>query len=278
MPPGDLEVRERQLLVDGVRVHLRETAGAGMPTVFVHGNPTHSGDWLEFMRRMDGPAVAPDLPGFGRSESPDPARFDCTMTGYGRFVERFLDEAGISEYRLVCHDWGAVALIAAQRHPRRVRRLVVINAVPLLPGFRWHRIARFAWRRPLVGELFNLASSRTAARLLSAPASGTPGPLPAEFIDSWWREWTPGTWPQMLSLYRSADPPALAAAGSRLGDLGCPALVLWGAADPYIPTRFAHAYAAALPDAVVEEVDAAGHWPWVDQPRTVDSVLEFLGR
>ena len=34
-----------------------------------------------------------------------------------------------------------------------VERLVVMNAVPFLPGYRWHPMARI-WRAPLLGELF----------------------------------------------------------------------------------------------------------------------------
>jgi pimeloyl-ACP methyl ester carboxylesterase len=54
--------------------------------------------------------------------------------------------------RLVLHDWGAVGLAFAQRAPERIERLVAIDAVPLLPGYRWHPIAR-VWRTPVAGEV-----------------------------------------------------------------------------------------------------------------------------
>ena len=63
------------------------------------------------------------------------------MYGLSAFLERCLDELGVGERKLVVHDWGALALIGAQRRPELVERLVVINAVPLLPGYRWHWIA-----------------------------------------------------------------------------------------------------------------------------------------
>jgi pimeloyl-ACP methyl ester carboxylesterase len=46
----------------------------------------------------------------------------------------------------------ALALIGAQQHPDRIRKLVITNAVPLLAGYRWHRIAR-NWRTPARGAL-----------------------------------------------------------------------------------------------------------------------------
>ena len=100
-------IEETTVDVDGVRTFLRRVPGEGIPTVFVHGNPTSSGDWIPFLERVAGPAFAPDIPGWGRSEHPEPGRFDGTMHGLARFVDRFLDTVGIDEYRLVAHDWAA---------------------------------------------------------------------------------------------------------------------------------------------------------------------------
>lgn len=270
-------VEQRVTNVAGVRTFYRLVPGDGPPTVFVHGNPTHSEAWLPFLERMRGPAVALDLPGWGFSETPGRDRFDYSMHGLGRFVGRFLDLLGIDEHALVVDDWGAVALIDAQAHPDRVVRLVLIDTVPLLPGYRWHWVARRFWRRRPLGELANLATTRPGLRLLSSQASPRRGPLPTEFLELIWRGRRPGTWPAVLDLYRSADPDRLAAAGSRLGELSCPALVVWGRDDPYIPARFGRAYAERLPNAELVEFDRAGHWPWLDRPETIDRVVAFLG-
>lgn len=82
----------------------------------------------------------------------------------------------------------------------------------------------------------------------------------------------------MLQLYRHADPPRLAAAGTDLSRLSCPALVLWGDRDIYLPTKFAEAYANALPGAQLEIVQGAGHWPWIDDARAVDRILSSWNR
>ena len=91
-----------------------------------------------------------------------------------------------------------------------------------------------------------------------------------------WRGRPAGAWPQMLTLYRSAPEEALAAAGHELGALDCPALVVWGAKDVYIPVQFGRLYAERLPRAELLEVPNAGHWPWIDEPSVVDSVVAFL--
>ena len=269
-------VEERVVDVDGVRCFYRQVAGSGPPTIFVHGNPSHSEDWVPFLERLDGPALALDLPGWGFSDSP--RDFDYSMYGLARFFERFCDRLGVGEHQLVVHDWGAIALIAAQNRPARVRRLVVINAVPLLPGYRWHWIARWLWRRPLLGELANMTTTKAGLRLLSRQASPTPGGLPSEFIDSVWAGRGRGAWREMLDLYRSADPDRLVAAGENLGTIACPALVVWGQDDIYLPPEFGRAYAERLPNAELVELEGAGHYPWLDRPETVDRVVGFLAR
>jgi pimeloyl-ACP methyl ester carboxylesterase len=275
MVPGmAVGIEEAELRVDGVRVFYRRVAGEGTPVVYCHGNPTHGEDWLPFLER-GGPALAIDMPGWGRSDKPDPAHFDYSMYGLADFLERCLAELGVERRQLVVHDWGALALIGAQRRPELVERLVVIDAVPFLPGYRWHWIARL-WRRRPVGEILNATSSRFAIALSLRQARGDRSAMPREFVDMVWDHWDKGTRAATLALYRHADPDRLVEAGRDLGRLTCPALVLWGDRDAYLPTRFAEAYAAALPGAELAIAPGTGHWPWIDDPALVDRVHGFL--
>jgi len=269
------EITERTVVVDGIEVFLRERPGDGVPTVFVHGNPTSSSDWIPFMERMYGPALAFDLPGFGRSGRPDPRAFDHSLAAYADFTEHLLDQLVGGPYGLVVHDWGGLALVAAQRHPERVRRLVVMNTVPYNAGYRWHWLARL-WRRRGVGELLNVTRSRFAVKRLTALARPGRRPLPDSMLDEIASNWDAGMSRAVLGLYRSADPDVLAAAGTRLDDLGCPALVLWATEDPYIGVEQGRWYEAALPDVRLELIDDAGHWLWLDRPEVLDKVAAHL--
>jgi pimeloyl-ACP methyl ester carboxylesterase len=38
----------------------------------------------------------------------------------------------------------------------------------------------------------------------------------------------------------------------------------------------ADAYGARLSHATVEHIPDAGHWPWLDQPRVIDLVADFV--
>ncbi len=226
---------------------------------------------LGFLERSGGLAL--DLPGFGRSGKPGYLRF--TIDEYDHFIERFLDEVGVERVQLVVHDWGAVGLAFAQRLPERVERVVVIDAVPFLPGYRWHRTARI-WRTLGLGELAMGTTHRFVLELLSKESNVTPGPMPGAWHDSVLEHFDDGTQRAILRLYRSSPPEVLEAAGARLGTLDVPALVVWGAHDPYIPARFGRDYAQALPHAELLELPDAGHWPWLDRPDVIDRVVEFL--
>ncbi len=272
------EISEHNALLGELPVFWRHApapprAEAKPPVLYLHGVPTNSDDWLEFLARSGG--LAPDLPGFGRSGKP--GHFDYSIAGYARFLERFLDLVEVERVRLVVHDWGAVGLAFAERHPERVARLVIANAVPLLPGYRWHRLAR-AWRTPLLGELAMGATTRWTLQRSSRAANAAPGPLPPQWLDSVLAHFDHGTQRAILRLYRSAPSEELARAGSELARISAPALVVWGTRDPYIPASFAAGYAHALPHAELVELDDAGHWWWLDRPDAIERVVEFLDR
>jgi pimeloyl-ACP methyl ester carboxylesterase len=264
------------VMVDGVSTFFRRVPGEGDPVVFVHGNPSSSSDWQPFLERMTGPALALDLPGWGRSELPDPADFDYSMTGLARFVQRFLQRMAVERYSLVVHDWGGLALIGAQEEPERIRRLLVANAVVLLPGYRWHRTARI-WRTRGLGEASRVLAARPLVDLGLRESRGDWSRHEPAFVDevaTQLRERRRVA--AILRLYRSGDPDRLAAAGERLGEITAPALVVWGMRDRYLPGRFGAAYAARLPNSTLIEVPEAGHWPWIDSPELVETMIRFV--
>jgi len=255
-----VEVTDRHERVAGVETHWLQAGDA--PVLYVHGVPTASFQWLPMLERAGG--VAPDLPGFGSSGKP--ADFGYSIAGLGSFLESFVDALGLERFSLVVHDWGSVGLDLAQRRPERVEKLLVLSAVPLLPGYRWHRVAR-GWRTPLLGELMMGATTRWALRR----------ELPRDLADRAWEQFDHGTQRAILKLYRASPPEVLARAGERLAEVGCPALVVWPTRDPYIGPEFGAAYADALGGSAELEMVDAGHWLWHDRPEIVGRVASFLG-
>jgi pimeloyl-ACP methyl ester carboxylesterase len=240
--------------------------------VYLHGVPQSGEMWQPFVERTGGDT--PDMPGFGSSAKPADGDYSCD--GLARWFSDYT--AGLDRYSLVVHDWGAVGLVTAMARPESIERLVVINAVPFFPGYRWHPVAR-VWRTRLAGELFMGLSSKWALRLLAERQSETqvPEAVLEDAIDGIWRHFDHGTQRAILRLYRSAPEERLAEIGRDLSEITAPALVLWGEKDPYIDKKWAQAYADALGGpAEVDVVPDAGHWPWYEKPEVVDRVAAFL--
>ncbi len=273
--PTVAQIETGTVMVDGVSTFFRRVDGDGPPAVFLHGVPTHSEDWQPFLERITRPALAFDLPGFGRSARPSPAEFDYSMDGLAKFTTRFLQRMAVEDHSLVVHDWGSVALIGAQEEPERIRRLVIVNGVVLLPGYRWHRTAR-VWRTRGLGELSTRIRSRRLLDYGLRESRGDWSRHDPAFVDMIFDHLDRGTFEAILRLYRSAPPDRLAAAGERLGGIRAPALIVWGGRDRYLPARFGPEYAARLPNSELLELPDAGHWPWIDAPEVVDRVIRFL--
>ena len=268
MPP----VTEETIELDDQPVFLRRAGDDPEPILYLHGLPTSSFDWLGPLELGGGIAV--DLPGFGRSGKR--GDLDYSLAGHVAFLDRLLDALEIDRVRLCGHDWGAaVGLAWAASQPERVRRLVVIDAVPLLEGFRWRGWAR-AVSMPVVGPVAVGFATPRMVRRLSRRASAGKGAMAKPFTASVAGHIDVGTERALLKLLRSATPRTLAAAGADLGRVAAPGLVLWGADDPWIEPRFGAGLAAKLGDATLETVDDAGHWPWLDRPELCERIVGHL--
>jgi pimeloyl-ACP methyl ester carboxylesterase len=267
-----VSVDEHTIDLAGSPVFYRSAPTVGPPPLYLHGVPTSSDDWIPFLERTGG--VAPDLIGFGRSGKG--GHLDYSIDGLAEFVERFLVVMEIDRVQLVAHDWGAApGLVLAQRRPGLVERVVLCNAVPLLDGFHWHRIARI-WRLPAVGEL---AMGATTRRLLARglrQGSVSAAAWPANRVEAVWRQFDQGTQRAILRLYRNGDEQRLAAAGAELSAVDVPGLVIWGERDPWLSVAYGEHYATTLPHAQLERVADAGHWPWLDRPDVLERVAAFL--
>jgi pimeloyl-ACP methyl ester carboxylesterase len=267
-----VRVEEHTAEIDGQPLFWRAAPVDGPPPLYIHGVPTSSDDWLPLLERTGG--LAPDLPGFGRSGKG--GHLDYSLAGIAAFVERFLALVEVDRVQLVVHDWGAAALAFAAAHPERIERLLLVNALPLLPDYRWHRVAR-VWRTPLLGELTMGATTHWALARALRPAFA--GPVPEAFVDAAWSHFDQGTQRAILRLYRSAPETRLAEAGTALSHIRVPALVVCGEHDPYIGSAFADAYAARLSDGRAVHFADAGHWPWLDRAGAdvIEACATFLG-
>ncbi|MHB1835272.1 MAG: alpha/beta fold hydrolase [Solirubrobacteraceae bacterium] len=264
-------VEEHTIELDGAPVFYRRAPTGGCEVLYLHSIPTSSDDWLRPLELGGGIAV--DLPGFGRSGKA--GNLDYSLNGYVTFTERLLDLLGIDELALVGHGWGAaVALLLAGRAPERISRLAIVDALPLVDGFRWPGLARWL-RRPGIGELMMGSVNRWLLARMLRGASTTADAWPDARVDAVWEQFDQGTQRAILRLHRSVEAGSLPITGTGLSQLAQPALVVWGDRDPWFDAGFAQAYSRRLPNASLELVPGAGHWPWLDRPELSERLARF---
>ncbi len=270
------EISAGEISVAGLRSPLIQAGPEDAPeaVVFLHGNPGARLDWQPLLEAVGefGRALAFDMPGFGGADAP--RDFGYRIEDYARFIDGALGELGVKRAHLVVHDFGgAFGFCWGAAHPEALASVVMFNTGTWTHG-RWHRVARL-WRRPLVGELVMALTSRRAWRkgLRSGPA------LPARMIDRMYDDFDRDTRRAVLRLYRATPLLYPAATGwvRVLAQLDRPALIVWGADDPFLGPRRVEDLREPFPSTEVVRLQGSGHFPFADNPRgSAEAVLPFL--
>ena len=119
--------------VDGFSIFYREAGPKDAPTLLLlHGLPSSSRMFEPLFSRLSDRyhLVAPDYPGFGHSDWPDPKKFSYTFDHIAETMNHFTEALGLSRYTLYMQDYGGpVGFRMALAHPERVEALIVQDAV-----------------------------------------------------------------------------------------------------------------------------------------------------
>ena len=100
-------VKYSSIKVDGLNIAYREAGNPNNPKiVLLHGFPAGSHQYRDLIRSLSDTfhVIAPDYPGFGLSDIPDPAAYDYTFDGISEIVEHFLKLKGFDHYGLFAQD------------------------------------------------------------------------------------------------------------------------------------------------------------------------------
>lgn len=278
---------EHYVSAAGTRLRVLE-AGAGAPLLLVHGTGG-PGTWPALVAALSGRrCLMVERPGWGFSEPVSYSAADYKRVA-ADLLGGVLDALGIEHADVagasIGDNW---ALALAQRHPRRVRRAVLLGGGPLLPA-----IAVPPFIRLLASPLGRpLAALPQPARMVRAQLGGlghgaalADGRIPDEFVA--WRVALSRDTASMRSeramvraLVRGrAFRPGLTFATTELAAIEPPVLLVHGDADPVGDAATWAGFADALGAGELCVVAGAGHVPWFDEAARVAGALErFLAR
>jgi len=123
----------RTIQVDGLSIFYREAGPRDAPTLLLlHGLPSSSRMFEPLFSRLSDRyhLIAPDYPGFGHSDWPDPKKFAYTFDHLAATMNHFTEALGLSHYALYMQDYGGpVGFRMALAHPDRIEGLIVQDAV-----------------------------------------------------------------------------------------------------------------------------------------------------
>ena len=122
----------RTIQIDGLSIFYREAGPKDAPTILLlHGLPSSSRMFEPLFARLSDRyhLVAPDYPGFGHSDWPDPKKFAYTFDHIAEIMNHFTEALGLSRYTLYMQDYGgpvgfrmALGASGARRSAHRPRR------------------------------------------------------------------------------------------------------------------------------------------------------------
>ncbi|MFT6175575.1 MAG: pimeloyl-ACP methyl ester carboxylesterase [Cryomorphaceae bacterium] len=135
--------------VDGIEIFYREAGAVDAPVILLlHGYPTSSHMFRNLMEDLsdDYRLLAPDYPGFGRSEQPPMAEFDYSFDNMAHIVDGFLEELEVETFSIYLMDYGApIGYRIAAKYPERIESLIVQNGNAYDEGLRdfWVPIKKY---------------------------------------------------------------------------------------------------------------------------------------
>ncbi len=259
----------RSVSISGTNVFYREAGPVDAPVLLLlHGYPSSSRmfDTLLPLLADRYRLIAPDYPGFGLSDAPSPENFSYTFDNIAVVIQKFTDALELTSYAIYMQDYGGpIGFRLALAHPKRIRAIVVQNAVASDDGLgpAWN-IRKAYWKDRatyedrVIGDFVSLEGVR-ARHLGGSPRPERYNP------DTWLEEFAqlsrPGQWKIQADLFW--DYQTNVASYPKWQDWlrrhQPPLLVLWGKFDPSFAVAGALVYGECVPDAEVHVLDA-GHF------------------
>ncbi len=265
--------------VGTLRVHYIERPGSGTPVVLIHGLPGTAEDWNEVTPLLGGePTIALDRPGFGYS-SGGYVPFERQLSA----IHGLLAKLGVRRPILVGHSYGGtISLGYAERYPRDVRGLVLVDAAAAgqHPGTVQEAQAHLiqVMQLPVVRQVADATFSqllRTVSAEVGDSEAFAPEPVATAHEHRLLAiNMTSGNLEALAGEYLAAGG-VVDRIDRRLPTVDMPAIVIQGSDDHLVKPLYGRRLAAKLPDARLEML-YGGHMQPYDHPAAIAAAVRSL--
>lgn len=248
-------------------------AGDGPALVLAHGWPWSAFSWHRIIPRLAQlhRVYWYDMPGYGASDkSPDQR---TSLDVQGMVFAELLQHWKLDQPIVIAHDFGgATTLRAHLLHGCDYAQLTLMNVVAMRPWgseFFDHvgrHIDAFQGLPPHIHRAI------VRAYIQGAFATNI-DPDDMEALTAPWL--TPEGTTSFYCQFEQADEAYTAEVETDYGNLRCPAHIIWGEDDPWIPLARGQALRAAMPHAQFSTLPGVGHMPQLEAPDAVLKALRF---
>jgi pimeloyl-ACP methyl ester carboxylesterase len=279
-------VHSRTVDIDGLNVFYREAGPADSPAILLlHGFPSSSHMFRDLIPLLSPHfrVVAPDLPGFGRTDLPGRDAFHYTFDALAGVIDRFTEKVGLTRFAMYVFDYGApVGWRLAMKHPERIGAIISQNGNAYEEGLSegWNPIQAY-WRDPSAENRNALRAMLTPQTTMFQYTHGVADPSLVSpdgmSLDDHYLA-RPGADEVQLDLFLDyASNVALYPAFHDYLRAHQPALLsVWGKSDPFFLPAGAHAFARDVPNADIRFFDT-GHFALETHAGEIGAaIIEFL--
>jgi pimeloyl-ACP methyl ester carboxylesterase len=257
--------------------------GSGPVVLLLHGLGCDHTSWepvIEALSRRY-TVIAPDLLGHGQSDKP---RADYSVGGYANGMRDLLTVLGIDKVTVIGHSFGGgVAMQFAYQFPERTERMMLVSSGGLgpevAPAIRAITTPGFHQLMAVLTLPGIRHAGMAGLRALSAGPWKATRDLDevADIYDSFKDASTRHAIRHVVRAVVDWQGQIVTMADRAYLTEAMPMWVVWGRDDRVIPVRHASRAAALAPNARVEVIPDAGHFPHKDHPhRFVSIVHEFI--
>ena len=262
-------VQYRTVAVDRLKVSFREAGSPESPAILLlHGFPSASHMFRDLIPLLADRfhLVAPDLPGFGRTELLPREEFQYTFENLANAIDRFTETIGLRRFTLYIFDYGApVGLRIALKHPERIAAIISQNGNAYVEGLSegWNPIRAY-WEQASQENrdaLRAFLTPETIAWQYTHGVSDLTRVSPDGYsLDSFYMT-RPGAHEVQLDLFGDykTNVALYPAFQQYFRDRKPPLLAVWGRNDPFFLPAGAQAYKRDIPGAIVQFFDT-GHF------------------
>lgn len=266
----DFPFEPAHVTYDGLRMAYLDE-GSGAPVVLLHGEPSWSFLWRKVIppvRDAGFRCIAPDLPGFGRSDKP----IDIDWYSYDRHfdtVAQLFEHLDLRDATVVVHDWGGpIGLRVAIEHPDRVARMVILDT----GLFTGHQKMTEAWQA--FHDFVERTEDLPVGFLVRGACKRDPGDEVIGAYDAPYPNAASKAGARAFPLMLPTSPDAPGAhAGQRVLEAlrsdARPKLLLWADSDPVIPLNTGHRFAEVLGTELDHVIADASHFLQEDAGREI---------